>query len=178
MATVYLRALESSDLDNTHRWHNDRELFESLVGSYRFVSRDAEEKWLRNLTEYSEHQVNLAICVKESSTHIGNLYLKDINWIARRAELHIFIGDREHRGKGYGQSAVRLVIDHAFGDLGLLRLFLQVLENNHAAVRVYEKCGFRLEGKLIKHAYKDGRFCDVLLMGLCAADLADDANEK
>lgn len=173
MTTVCLRALELTDLDNTHRWHNDPELFESLVGSYRFVSRAAEEKWLRNLAEYSDTQVSLAICVKENSTHIGNVYLKNINWIARRAELHIFIGDPEQREKGYGQAAVKLIIRHAFGDLGLLRLSLHVLENNHAAVHVYEKCGFKVEGKLLRHAFKDGEFRDVLGMGLCATDLAD-----
>lgn len=168
METVYLRTLELDDLERAHRWHNDPTLYETLVGSFRYVSRAAEEEWLRQKQAYSNQEINLAICLTDDSRHIGNIYLRGIDWVARHAEVSgLFIGEPEQRSKGYGTAALRLLIQHAFRDLGLLRLYAFVLEENKPILRVVEKCGFTVEGKLRKHAHKHGEFKDVLVVGLC-----------
>lgn len=171
---VYLRSLEMEDLARIHRWHNDAELYESLVPPYRFVSAAAVEQWLRKRTTYSTDEVALAICLSGNSDHIGNIYLRSINWVARHAVLSMFIGDPAHQSKGYGQAAIRLVMRHAFENLGLFRLCLKVMADNERAIRAYEKCGFQVEGRLRRHAYKDGQFKDVLFMGICAGDVRGD----
>ena len=171
METVYLRALELNDLERTHRWHNDPALYETVVGAFRYVSRAAEEEWLCQKQAFSNQEVNLALCLTSDSTHIGNIYLRNINWIARHAEVAgLLIGEPEQRSKGYGTTALRLLIQHAFRDLGLLRLYAFILEENQPVRRVIEKCGFIVEGKLRKHAYKNGEFKNVLVVGLCFAD--------
>ena len=168
---VYLRPLEMDDLPSIHTWHNDADLYGMLTAPYRGVSRIAAEQWLREKTQFSIHEVAMAICLVEGDRHIGNVYLKQIDWVARHALLAVFIGDLAHRSKGYGTAAIRLMTQHAFGDLGLLRLHLPVLADNTAAAGVYEKCGFRVEGRLRRHAFKEGQFKDVLVMGLCCDDL-------
>jgi len=172
MSSVFLRALGLDDLDRTYRWHNDPALYESLVGTFRYVSRAAEADWLGKLQTYSTQQISLAICLTDDRQHIGNIYLRDVDWVARRAELHIFIGESNLRSRGYGQAALRLLIKHAFGDLGLLRLYVFVLADNQPAARLYEKGGFVIEGTLRQHTFKSGGFKDVLVMGLCT-DTAD-----
>lgn len=168
---VYLRALEVQDLERTHKWHNDPCLYETLVGPFRYVARSSEEEWLRRKVAYSPDQVNLAICLADTGDHIGNIYLQKIDWMARSAELAIFIGDPGCRSRGYGSSALRQIIGHAFNDLGLLRVYLSVLEDNAVAIRAYEKCGFIVEGRLRKHAFKQGHFKDIVLMGVCVDDM-------
>lgn len=163
---VYLRALEEDDLERTCAWHNSRELYTSLAGTFRFVSRAAELEWLRKQQAYSTNQVSLAICRRDTSEHIGNIYLRDVDWVARHAELHLFIGDPRQRGHGYGKTAVQLAVRHAFDDLGLARVFLLVLADNAPAVKLYAGCGFEVEGTLRKHAFKHGTWQDVLIMGL------------
>lgn len=168
---VYLRSLEMEDLARIHRWHNDPELYASLVPPHRFVSVATVEQWLRQRIAYSTDEVALAICLSANSEHIGNIYLRNINWVARHAVLNMFIGDPAHQSKGYGQAAIRLVMGHAFENLGLLRLCLKVIADNERAVKAYEKCGFQVEGRLRRHAYKEGQFKDVLYMGVCAGDI-------
>jgi len=167
---IYLRALEISDLDRCHAWHNDGSLYETLCDHYRFVSRRAEEQWLEQRTAYSSssNEISLAMCVRETDRHIGNIYLRQINWICRRAELSIFIGDRKERSKGYGQSAVKQLISYSFSDLGLRRVYLGVLSDNPAAIHIYEKCGFKVEGTLRNHDFKQGQWKDEIIMGICA----------
>jgi len=171
MEPVYLRALELDDLDRTYKWHNDQELYKT-IGTFHYVSRATDEEWLRKKQAYSNEEVNLAICVTANSEHIGNIYLRNIDWIARTSELRMFIGEPDQRSKGYGQAAIGLLIKHAFDDLGLLRLYLFVYDDNKPAIRSYEKCGFIIEGKLRKHFFISGKFKDCLVMGLCTDDLA------
>ena len=171
MESVYLRALELDDLDRTYKWHNDQALYRTM-GVFHFVSRGTDAEWLRKKQAFSNEEVNLAICLTENSQHIGNIYLRNIDWIARHGELRILIGEPDQRSKGYGQAAIRLLIKHAFQDLGLLRLYLFVLEDNKAALRAYETCGFILEGKLRKQFFGEGKFKDYMIMGLCADDLS------
>jgi RimJ/RimL family protein N-acetyltransferase len=163
---VYLRPLAQDDLDRVLKWHNDAELYSTLGGHFRYVSREAETEWLRRRLE-ARDEVNLAICLSEPPQHIGNIYLRNINWVDRNAELHTFIAQREHRGKGYGSTAVRLIAKHAFEDLGLMRIYLFVLATNSGAIAAYEKCGFLKEGQLRRHVLKSGIFEDILVMGLC-----------
>jgi RimJ/RimL family protein N-acetyltransferase len=167
---VYLRALTNSDLDRVLEWHNDAGLYASLGGHFRYVSREAESEWFRRRLE-ARDEVNLAICLSDPPAHVGNAYLRDFDWVARHAELHIFIGEPGHRGKGYGFSAMQLLMRHAFCDLGLRRLHLRVLEDNESAIHLYNKCGFRAEGMLRSHAFKDGHWRNLVIMGICDGDL-------
>jgi len=167
---IYLRPLELSDLDRCHKWHNDRSLYDMLVGPFRFVSKQAEQAWLERKTGFSQSEINLAICIKESDKHIGNIYLREMDWISRHAQLEIFIGESGERSKGYGESAIRQLLHHAFSDLGLKRIYLHVLADNKTAIHVYEKKGFHFEGTLKNHVFKQGCWKDVMVMGLCADD--------
>jgi len=169
---IYLRALELGDLERTCHWHNDPALYATLTDAFHFVSEAAERVWLEQRTRFSREVISLAICLSESNEHIGNLYLRDIDWVARRADVSIFIGSQPHRGHGYGEAAMRLVLVHAFDDLGLQRIYLFVLASNAPAIRLYEKCGFTEEGRLHRHAFKEGRFEDVLVMGVLRPECA------
>jgi diamine N-acetyltransferase len=164
--SVYLRMLSQDDLDRVLAWHNDPALYSTLGGQFRYVSRESEAEWLRRRLE-ARDEVNLAICLSDCSEHIGNVYLRNINWIDRNCELHTFIAAKEHRGKGYGSTAVRLIVKHAFEDLGLMRIYLSVLVSNSSAIASYQKCGFVTEGRLRKHTLKAGVLQDMLVMGLC-----------
>lgn len=170
MEKIYLRPLHSNDLTRICAWHNDPSLYEMLLGNYRPVSSLTVDEWLQKKLAYNNNEINLAICITAEGTHIGNIYLRDIDWIARRAEMHIFIGDTEHRSKGFGEAAWRLLMKYAIEDLGLRRLYLFVLADNEQAINIYRKCGFVEEGMLRQHAYKKGKWKDVFVMAYCVTD--------
>lgn len=74
-------------------------------------------------------------------------------------------------GRGYGTETTRLVRDFAFGPLGLHRLALEVNSFNAAAIAVYEKVGFVLEGVRREAVLRDGIWHDVHDMALVESDL-------
>ena len=71
---------------------------------------------------------------------------------------------------GYGTDAIHLLLNFAFKDLNLNRVYLHVFETNERALRFYEKCGFIKEGVLRQAAYIDGHYLNVLVMAILETD--------
>ncbi len=163
---VRLRAIEREDVPRFVRWFNDPEVRQYLT-MYRPLSRAEEERWVESLASRREDIV-LAIEVRAGDqwVHIGNVGLHRIDWKNRTATLGIVIGEREYWGKGYGTEAVRTMLRYAFGELGLNRVELETYSFNPRAIRCYEKVGFRREGVRRQALYRNGKFHDVILMGI------------
>jgi RimJ/RimL family protein N-acetyltransferase len=168
---LFLRILEPDDLERVYKWHNDEHLYRDLIGTHRFVSRATVGKWLEQKSAFSSTEINFAICLREDSKHIGNAYIRDINWTDRNGVgPHLFIGDSEQRHKGYGKQAMNLILNYAFTTMGLNRLYGTIVGHNEASLRMCHSVGFVEEGKLRQHIYQDGQFKDVLFVGVCRGD--------
>ena len=83
---------------------------------------------------------------------------------------HITIGEKDAWGQGYGTEATQLMLDHAFGMLGLHRIALFVFEFNERAIRAYKRCGFVMEGRSRESIYRDGRWWDEIAMSVLESD--------
>ena len=82
----------------------------------------------------------------------------------RNGEIGYWLG-RRWWGRGIATAAVRLVVDYAFGQLGLTRVYAEVFGTNVASLRVLEKAGFTLEYRLPAVIVKDGEVLDLVAMG-------------
>jgi RimJ/RimL family protein N-acetyltransferase len=79
---------------------------------------------------------------------------------------------RAARGNGVTTRALRLLCEHSFEELDLLRLELITDPDNLASQRVAEKVGFRREGVLRSHlAHPDGRRRDSVMFSLLPGEL-------
>lgn len=168
---VFLRILEPDDLERVYKWHNDLSLYRDLIGTHHFVSRATVEKWLNQKGSFSNNEINFAICLKSNSQHIGNAYIREINWIDRNGVgPHLFIGDVDQRHKGYGKQAMNLILDYAFNTMGLNRLYGTIVGHNESSLRMCISVGFVEEGRLRQHIYQDGKFHDTFFVGVCRED--------
>ncbi len=168
-ADIRLRGLTREDLPALFEWYQDRRVADRLVGGYRLRGRDEAISYMQKWLEPSSATFRLII-VDAADQRLGLTILSGIDLANRSAELSIFIGPQALRGKGLGKAAVRLLLDHAFLDIGLNRVELRVLDDNVPAMRVYEACGFVAEGRMRQAAFKQGRFADVILMSILAED--------
>lgn len=71
----------------------------------------------------------------------------------------------DYWGRQVGSQLMAAILDLADNWLNLKRVELDVNTDNPAAVRLYEKFGFALEGTHKYHAYGDGRWADSYFMG-------------
>jgi aminoglycoside 6'-N-acetyltransferase len=92
----------------------------------------------------------------------------------RHAGIDIYL-DPARVGKGLGTDAVRTLARYLIDDLGHHRLVIDPAANNVAAIRAYEKVGFRPVGVMRRYELgPDGTFHDGLLMDLIAEELIRD----
>jgi RimJ/RimL family protein N-acetyltransferase len=100
---------------------------------------------------------------------VGTTGLSDINHQQGNATFGISLGER--RGQGLGGEATRLCLDWAFHVVGLQNVLLEALLSNEAAIRAYEKAGFRRVGVRRGAAMTRGRREDVIVMDAIPSDL-------
>ena len=164
---VKLTALAPGDSETLRAWINDRDLVLNNA-PYRPVHAEQHEAWFAGAEQRAD-AVIFAIRVVDGDRLIGTCQLLHIHPVHRNAELQIRIGEADARGQGHGSEAVRLLLDFAFRDLNLHRVYLNVFASNAAAIRAYEKSGFVQEGVAREAAFIDGRFVDVVQMAALAS---------
>ena len=120
--------------------------------------------------------------LEDPSTHCLTVRYRDrvvgmIQWYAeedpdyRHAGIDVFLDPSVH-GRGLGTDAVRTLARHLIDDLGHHRLVIDPAADNHAAIRCYEKAGFRPVGVMRRYERgADGSWHDGLLMDLLADEL-------
>ena len=161
---ISLNVLTKEDLSTLLVWINDRDqvLFNA---PYKPVHENQHKEWFETI-QHRNDTVIFGIRLREANTLIGTCQLHSINYVHRNAELQIRIGEVAQRGHGYGKEAVKLLLDFAFKDLNLNRVYLHVFSNNTAAIQTYKKAGFSQEGILRQSAHIDGQYVDVHVMGI------------
>jgi [ribosomal protein S5]-alanine N-acetyltransferase len=108
------------------------------------TDREAED-WIGSRSEHWRHETRGDWAVTVDATMVGRIGLKSVDLEEGIAELAYWIL-AEHRGSGYATSAVSVITDWAFNDLGLHRLELNHSTRNLPSCRVAERAGYQLEG--------------------------------
>ena len=125
---VELVPLGRTHLARTREWANDPELMR-LMDRRQPVSPAEHEAWFASLSRRADC-VYFAIELRSDRTHIGNVWLWDVDRRNRKAELRVVVGDRGARGSGLGSEAIDKLCRHAFDSLGLHRIYAYVLGIN------------------------------------------------
>jgi RimJ/RimL family protein N-acetyltransferase len=172
---IRFRANERDDLPIFVRWLNDHEVRDG-ISIYRPFSMAEEEGWFEDVLKRPQDERPLLIEVREDKdgeekwVPIGNCGFHEIDWRNRSAEFGIMIGEKSYWNQGYGTEAVRLLMKHGFDALNLNRIYLRVFENNHRAIRVYEKVGFVHEGRFRQAEFKEGEYVDILFLSILRSE--------
>jgi len=152
---IRLRPLEREDLKQLRDWRNDPDIF-SRVREYRYLNMENQEYWFNFLIK--DHLTIMFGVESAGFLLIGVCGLINIDWIGRKAEVSIYIGDKSYRQKGLGIEILNALAKYAFGECNLNRLWAEVYGSNQAGRRLFIKAGYEEEGVLLSHAYKNGRY--------------------
>jgi RimJ/RimL family protein N-acetyltransferase len=101
---------------------------------------------------------------------IGSCGLFNVDATGRTCELGIGIGDKDYWGRGYGRESVGLLLRYAFQYHNYHKVWLRVNASNERAIRAYVACGFVEEGRQRAHVWSNGRYDDLVLMGVLRED--------
>ena len=159
---IYLRPLTLADeSENYLSWLNTPE-----TNKYLETRRSTMEELREYLTARvdSPNVYFAGVFDTETGQHIGNVKLEPIDWKKKSAVFGILIGNQAYRGKGIGTEATKLIVKHAFENLGLLEIELGVIGENLAGCRAYEKAGFRIKEVRRGAVNHDGVLYDDVVM--------------
>lgn len=164
---IYLSPINVDDVEAYTKWLNDFTVSGNLSNFSQMISLDTEKKTLERLV--SEGQ-NYAMVLVEGDILLGNIGFADIDHISRKAEVGLFIGEAEYRGKGYGTEALRLMLDYGFKTLNLHNIMLRVHSDNEEGLACYKKVGFHEFGRRREAKFKNGHYLDVVYMEILDTD--------
>lgn len=165
--TIRLRNLEKEDLGLKVKWFNDPEVNATLDCSLPLTLAKTEE-WFQNAV--SDDSRRDFIVETLDGEPIGTTGLIGINRIHQTAECYCVIGEKKYRGKGIGTLTHSLLIKWAFDELGLNKIWATVHTDNLAILKVIEKLGFQIEGTLREQKYIDGKYIDIIRVGLLRSE--------
>jgi RimJ/RimL family protein N-acetyltransferase len=153
---------KAKHLENAVLWMNDPEVTHwLLVGDYP-LSRRAEEAYFDRHGEVNENDIAWAIETLEGK-HVGFSGLHQISHFHKIAISGTVLGDKEAWGKGYGTDAARVRARYAFDVLGLRMIESGILEGNERSIKMQEKVGYKVVGRIPKKYWKRGAYRDSIV---------------
>jgi RimJ/RimL family protein N-acetyltransferase len=167
--TIVLRPHAARNVAAFMRWYADPE----VVRLTRYQDGPMRADEVRRFFEArvtGTSSLALAIHLRETDRLIGTCAFSQLDGDNGSALFHITIGEPDCWGRGYGTEATTLMLDHAFGTLGLHRVGLSVFAFNERAIRSYRNVGFVVEGRSREAIWRDGRFSDEIHMSVLAEE--------
>lgn len=164
-ALVFLRPMEPEDVEVVHTWEQDGE-FRRLMGDPPRSLAMRRRRFDELLAQQGGDVFSFVICRIDDGGPVGRTDLFNVDRLNGVAAFGIGIGDPEHWGKGFGTDALNALVDFAFGELRLERVWLSTDAENARAQRAYAKAGFVVEARR-RHAWvENGRMLDEVRMSL------------
>jgi RimJ/RimL family protein N-acetyltransferase len=150
------------------RWQRDSE-FHRLLDNDPMQSNSEKKikEWFEKQSENGSKPDRYSFSVRtlDEDKFIGFLGIW-VDLIHSEAWVGLGIGEREFWSKGYGTDMMKLCLQYVFTELCMERLSLGLHEYNPRALRAYEKCGFRLEGRTRQDMLREGKRYDSFWMGI------------
>ena len=162
---IKLRPLDLNDLEFRISLLNNPDISQFLNVNESFsLNKTIEWFYNRNLSK----RYDCVFLYNDISIGMGGI--TDISVVNKNAFLYLYI-DNKFQGKGLGISSMIRLCEYGFLELGLNKVYSYTFAFNHKVNKMHEKIGFKKEGILRKHTYKEGIFQDRYLYGLLKSEL-------
>jgi RimJ/RimL family protein N-acetyltransferase len=167
--SVMLRRHVPANVTAFQRWYSDPEVARLARYQDGPMRPDEIDRFFQ-LRALGTESLTMAIHEATTDRLIGSCAFSQVDGENGSAMYHITIGEKDMWGRGLGTEATQLMLDHAFGTLGLHRIALTVFAFNERAIRAYQRCGFVIEGRSRESIWRDGRWWDELAMSVLSSE--------
>ena len=161
-----LRLMTVDDVDAIHAWMSDPEVVRYQMYEPRSREVVAEKvAEYANATHLSVNDSYVQPAIVLDGAVIGAIYFKihsaddltaEIGWV-----LH-----RDYHGLGYAREAASAMLDRAFGEIGLHRVFAELDPRNDASIALCLRLGMREEAYFVEHMMFKGEWADTGVYGI------------
>jgi RimJ/RimL family protein N-acetyltransferase len=162
---IYLTELDPANAETVRAWLNDPEVYRYLMVGHTPITKDDELHYYERQGATSDAQ-SFEIHVAEDGRYIGNVGLKDMHPVHRRAEMGIAIGRKEDWGKGFGFDAIVTCLRYGFDTRGLHTVKIRAHAGHVRALELYRRAGFVEVGRERETVFQEGRFADYVVLDM------------
>lgn len=169
---LLIRILERDDIEPARLLHNEHSTLLMLT-DVEHVSQAQQESWFQSVS-LSRSSRRYAVREKVSNDFVGVFRVDHLDFKNRSVMVGLDIVPR-HRGKGFAPEVYQWFLAYFFQQLGMHRVSLKVLDDNGKARKLYERLGFREEGRERDALFREGRFHDYICMSLLDSEYRERA---
>jgi UDP-4-amino-4,6-dideoxy-N-acetyl-beta-L-altrosamine N-acetyltransferase len=127
----------------------------------RIISKTEHELFIKSLKKDSKNF--FWVVETENGEYIGVIYLNRVDFNNRNAYIGMYINPFL---KGVGSRLMECLKELSLKIVKLHTLKLEVIETNKSAIKFSEKFGFKKEGCLQEFVSRNGKWCNVIIMGI------------
>lgn len=160
MNNINIRKFTIDDVENKVRWINDPSNNEFLHYNIPLNITDTI-KWYDKVKKNVNRFDMIIEC---DGIPVGVIGIINIDKL--KGEYYITLGEKDYKRKGISTIATKMILEYAFNELKLEKVWLCVDDLNTNAKKLYEKVGFKLEGFLRKDIYFKGQMIDRCMYGI------------
>lgn len=159
---ISLRPVEAGDLDQIRELRNDELTWIHLTDP-RPISQADQAAWLGSLGLKSGKFYFVAF--DDRNPFIGMIRMDEYDALNRSIRVGADVVPGLRR-MGHGTHIYRAIKKYCFDVLNCHRVWLQVLETNEVAIKLYRKAGFSQEGLLREAVFRNGVYVDYKVMSI------------
>jgi putative acetyltransferase len=161
--TIEIRRARPDDAAAMARMMGDPAVYPGLM-QMPYANEEAHRA--RLVDSLAPGKADLALVAERDGKVVGSAGLHPAGPMLRRRHV-MMLGISvvpEAQGAGVGKALMQAMCDYADRWMGVLRIELTVYVDNAAAIALYRKFGFEMEGRHRGYAMRDGRFVDAFAM--------------
>ena len=136
-----------------------------LIREFKPSDHDSIHEYAGNpeVLKYMPFDFELSVVHRKENKLIGGCRInKETN-----IQAHIgYMINQEYWGFGYATEVAKALVAYGFSELDVHRVYATCVPDNVASLRVLEKAGLVLEGRLRESMMSQGRYCDAFLYGI------------
>lgn len=160
--SVELRRITDNDLEQLMNWRNDPAISKYMFTDVK-LNMDMQRAWF---AKYKNDDSQIRWIVWVDDVPVGSLYVTNIDHKNFNGEFGVFIARKELVDLKTLLTLHWSMYEYIYTHTEINHLYAYNMEGNEAVTRLSRAHGCKVEGKLIQHVYKYGRFHDVNIVGI------------
>ena len=163
---ITIRKFEFNDIELKIKWINNAE-------NNQYLHYDLPLEYEKTCVWYNNNKDRVDrydAVIEVDGRPVGLIGLLSIDLKNAKAEYYVAMGESNFKGRGIANKASQLILEYAFYELGLEKVYLYTETENVKAQKLFERLGFIKEGFLERDLYSKGKYVNRFLYGLLKND--------